>query len=95
MYSGKNYRCQLETEDDKLIGKAQAAIKKYHVNVVVANELQSRYDVVKLVKAADRDAGTFSPNIQTIRRGARDIEYDLVLALVHEYENSLSARFQT
>lgn len=44
---------KLETDDNILLQKAQRAIDLYKVDMVLANELTSRYRMVKLVTATD------------------------------------------
>ena len=40
---------KLETDEALVIGKAQKAIREYHVHLVVANQLQTRRNLVQLV----------------------------------------------
>ncbi|CAN0335771.1 unnamed protein product, partial [Ectocarpus sp. 4 AP-2014] len=40
---------KLETDLDRLLPKARAALKRYGMHVVVGNELHSRYDKVELI----------------------------------------------
>lgn len=44
---------KLETDPNLVIPKAKGAISKYHVDLVVANQLQTRRDVVYLISADD------------------------------------------
>ena len=47
---------KLETDQNLVIPKAKGAISKYQVDLVVANQLQTRRDVVYLVSADDDSA---------------------------------------
>ena len=40
---------QLETDEEMLLKKARGSIAKYHVDLVVANMLQTRKEIVRLV----------------------------------------------
>ncbi|KAJ1493050.1 DNA/pantothenate metabolism flavoprotein [Baffinella frigidus] len=52
---------KLETDDNILLSKAWGAIDKYKVDVVVANLLHTRFDVVQLVA---RHASPYIPQVQ-------------------------------
>ena len=62
---------KLETDDELVIHKAKRAIINYNVNVVVANQLQTRRDVVYLVSSPDQN---LSFSVVEINRPA-DVEY--------------------
>uniref|UniRef100_A0A453T7A5 DNA/pantothenate metabolism flavoprotein C-terminal domain-containing protein n=1 Tax=Aegilops tauschii subsp. strangulata TaxID=200361 RepID=A0A453T7A5_AEGTS len=47
-------KLQLETDPDILIQKAEAALRKYGMNVVVANELANYKDVVVMVTSTGK-----------------------------------------
>jgi phosphopantothenate---cysteine ligase (ATP) len=47
---------QLETDPNILLQKAEMALKKYGMNVVVANELANYKDVVVMVTSSGRTA---------------------------------------
>ena len=73
---------KLETDPDLVLPKARIAIQRYGVDLVVANQLQTRRDVVYLVKDTSPDS-----EVLTIRR-ARDcdnIEPFLVKAVVEAH----------
>ncbi|KAM3297945.1 hypothetical protein ACQJBY_039747 [Aegilops geniculata] len=66
---------KLETDPDILIQKAEAALRKYGMNVVVANELANYKDVVVMV--------TSSGKTTVSRRGKEDdLEEQLIALLV-------------
>jgi len=67
---------KLETDENILISKAQAAIANYEVDLVVANMLQTRRDVVQLVSAND---------IQTVTRTTGNIEPSIVSAITEHH----------
>lgn len=91
---------KLETDIDLLIRKAKMAISKYGVDLVVANQLQTRRDVVHLVENARRvvegnieEADHTSPSTTTysvaeIRRLPSEayIERQLVEAVVSRHD---------
>jgi len=68
---------KLETDHDILISKAKQAIEKYRMNIVVANELHSRYKKVFLV--------TREKEVVIERSCEEDIEIDMITALVTEH----------
>lgn len=80
---------KLETDEEILLEKAKAAIRKYDVNMVVANVLHTRYDIVKLVQATSRSEEHADFTVGEIRRQNRDIEHDIIQALVKEHETIL------
>ncbi len=49
---------KLETDPDLVVPKARQAIENYGVDLVVANQLQTRRDFVYLVDAINEDAFT-------------------------------------
>lgn len=49
---------KLETDPDLVVSKAQQAIQNYGVDLVVANQLQTRRDVLYLVDAINKAAFT-------------------------------------
>jgi len=71
---------KLETDRDILLQKAQAAISKYQMNLVVANELHSRYDRVDLVVA-----GADAPHT-ILRPETSELEVPLVAALAKAHD---------
>jgi hypothetical protein len=70
--------------------KAMATIDRYGVNVVVANMLDTRYELVRLIFAGQPAADDNGKTVQQIRRqGSDDIEQSLMSALVDAHEESI------
>lgn len=70
---------KLETDEDILIKKAYGAIEKYSMDLVVANELDTRYEKVVFVEKGESD----EPILTTIRKPISQIvEVPLVDALL-------------
>jgi phosphopantothenate-cysteine ligase len=85
---------KLETDTNILYSKAQDAIKKYHVDCVVANILQTRYNQVHIVEkkaGASSGGGAIEFDISVIDKstkygGLMDvIETDLIEDLVNRH----------
>lgn len=73
---------QLETDPDILLQKAEAALRKYGMNVVVANELANYKDVVVMVTSNGRT---------TVRRPSKedDVEEQLIDLLVEMHSEHI------
>ncbi|CBN77385.1 conserved unknown protein [Ectocarpus siliculosus] len=76
---------KLETDLERLLPKARAALKRYGMHVVVGNELHSRYDKVELIfpDGAERQ-------IKKARGVGHVIEEALVEALAQEHFNYIA-----
>jgi phosphopantothenate---cysteine ligase (ATP) len=73
--------------------KAIATIDRYGVDVVVANMLDTRYELVHLIFAGQPDADGNGKTVQQIRRqGGNDIEQTLMSALVDAHEESIRGK---
>jgi hypothetical protein len=84
---------QLETDESILVEKARRALSTYGVDMVFANTLESRYDIVRLIMSdADREdhqheietcTPADEPGVTTVRRGHQsNIEFSMMNALV-------------
>jgi phosphopantothenate-cysteine ligase len=73
---------KLETDPDILLQKAEAALRKYGMNVVVANELANYKDVVVMVTSNGRT---------TVRRPSKedDVEEQLIDLLVEMHSEHI------
>jgi phosphopantothenate-cysteine ligase len=67
---------KLETDEELVIHKAKRAIINYNVDVVIANQLHTRRDVVHLVSSADR---SLSFTVVDIRRPAEVESIDSIV----------------
>lgn len=94
---------KLETDAAMLRGKAEAALQKYRVHLVVANLLQTRKDVVYLVSPPRRDgfglaqaAPGEASTLEEVRRPpeARCIEARLVEQVTLRHLSFLMAEYQ-
>jgi phosphopantothenate-cysteine ligase len=74
---------QLETDPNILLQKAEMALKKYGMNVVVANELANYKDVVVMVTSSGRT---------TVSRSSKeeDLEVQLTHLLVKMHSEHIS-----
>lgn len=74
---------KLETDPDILLHKAEMALRKYGMNVVVANELANYKDVVVMVTSSGR---------KTVRRQSKedDIEEQLIDLLVKMHSDNIT-----
>jgi len=78
---------KLETDLSLVISKAKQAIDKYGVNLVIANQLQTRKDVVYLVSESSAAAAP-----QVIERfGEQEIEVALVEAVILRHNQYMQA----
>ncbi|CAM9631973.1 unnamed protein product [Pylaiella littoralis] len=76
---------KLETDLERLMPKARAALQKYGMHVVVGNELHSRYNKVELVFADGNEREINKPG-----GDGRMIEEALVEALAQEHFNYIA-----
>lgn len=74
---------KLETDHDILISKARAAIEKYQMDLVVANELKTRYQRVFLVSGE-------SSEVTVEKTGDADLEGPMVAALIKAHGEQVS-----
>ena len=74
---------KLETDLDLLIKKARAAIEKYNVDLVVANELHTRYKQVKLV--------TENEVINVDKVGTKDIEESFLTEVILRHKAKMKS----
>mmetsp|Transcript_17051 Transcript_17051/g.23954 ORF Transcript_17051/g.23954 Transcript_17051/m.23954 type:complete len:121 (-) Transcript_17051:31-393(-) len=70
---------KLETDENILLQKAQGAIDKYSVDLVVANLLQTRYSEVRLI------TGTQDVSVKKLECSPR-IERELVRAVAERHD---------
>ncbi len=77
---------KLETDKDLVINKACEAIDKYRVNLVIANELHTRREIVYFVDS--------SKTVETINKDNenRNIEENIILELIRLHKNYYNSK---